>query len=61
MSKKKCVKRSKLGECIEWEDVAGYFVPNFREEDRKCNPKLAGEWDNRVANGKIATLPIKKN
>ena len=39
-----CVKRNKLGECVEWKKVGDELVAEFREQDKACNKALWEEW-----------------
>ena len=52
-----CVKRNSLGDCIEWKDLGDSKVLIFKEEEKKCNPKLLEEWKKLTKEGKILTKP----
>lgn len=53
MAKIECVKKNKLGECIEWKEVGGELVAEFKEADKNCNPKLFKDWENHFKDRKI--------
>jgi len=54
---KECKKYNSLGECVEWNDLGDSKVLSFKEEAKKCNPKLLEEWKGLVKNNKILTKP----
>ena len=53
MSQVKCVKRNKLGECIDWNVVGEELVAEFRKEEINCNKKLFEEWKDKFQERKI--------
>jgi hypothetical protein len=55
----KCVRRDKLGDCIEWKEVGDQLVPVFKETEKKCNPKLYEKWKGAVKNKKLSVLPAE--
>jgi len=50
---KECIKRNKLGDCLQYKEIGDRIEVSFNDEAKKCNPDLYEEYQKKFLSRKI--------